>query len=681
MNPHKYLFVDRICPTSLVKILLCGHTAQTIWYFEPTGRLTRFLVLITTKVGLISAQLRPVSAHVGQVRAPSGISDYTNLLRLIRQTCRRIRKEHFVNHPLIRALSSRWSKDKILLYLEKMVEKNVRQEFLRIYLVEWIVRTHLSRQTDNTILAIPHTHWLSYFKPFAESQGINLLSYRHLEGFQKVSKWRLSLVKFTGYLVSKILKLRERSSNRVPSQPACGPTLAIRYWHRSLSFNPTERSEFFWLEERGIPLSEVLLYGYQSDQPINAETMQQLQDRNIRVLGNAPGIPSWHPTYRVFFIALRETLNLFRKTMSCLRELPSLFFYLLRHLTLLSLEFSYWYDFFSTNRIRINVGTLNTSVAQSLALDALGGISASYQFTASNILSPTTLLSAGENIQFVFSSFFEDLWLKIDAPVDAFVETGFIYDRVFEELRQNERVKKMKQSLIGKGATFVLCFLDENTVNRWDIPGWDIDTIIDYEFLLRWLLEDPALGIIFKPKYATNLFQRLSGIADLIQNAKQTGRCLFLTSDHLYGHIFPAEAALAADVCVGKLLGSTASFESQLAGVPTLMMDSEGYHDHPLRVVLPSGIIYKDWSSLRKAVENYRTEPAKHPTFGRWQSGLTLLDPFRDGQASQRMRLFIYSLYQLLEKGFSKSEALTTVIQEYKARWGQTSVTPGLINA
>jgi hypothetical protein len=377
----------------------------------------------------------------------------------------------------------------------------------------------------------------------------------------------------------------------------------------------------------------------------------------------------------MFRVLLGALVKIIAGVLTCLARRQWVSPYYVTNLAALAIGYAYWYDFYSTHRVRVNVGTLNTSVEQVLALDALGGVSAAYQYSVGNILFPTTLLSGGENVQFVFSSLFEQLWHSIEAPVDNFVHTGFIYDRAIQAVRDLDRVGQTRKQLQDSGARFILCFFDENSVNRWDIYASDEDAANDYEYLLRWLLADPTLGIVFKPKNSRNLFQRIGRVSGLIDQARQTGRCKFLTSDTLVGSIYPAEAALMSDVCIGKLDGSTAAFEARLTGVPTILIDNEGFRSHPFYAWGRSQLIFNNWNSLRAGVEKYRCAPQADQGFGDWSPGLRDLDPFQDGQASLRMGFHIGWIYEALKHGASKEAALAMATEKFAQRWGNEYIT------
>lgn len=685
----RMLFVDEVNFPSLLRVWALGHSLQTIWHFEPIAPSWQRLLRVFRRLGLIRAEVRQIDHHIGQVRNDAGESEYVKLLGYARAICSKIKREQLANNPLIRAMGSEWARSKVLLYFERLAEEEVQVECLRIGLVEWMLRTQLHIAPAQCLLLIERRQWFSYLEARARSRGIRLVAYGgHPWDPTKIARIASRLFRASRKVLAILLRtIRGRlrrpealgRSQDLPGKPAAeqrppASTVAMRYWYRKLSFDPTERSEFFWLNGSGIPYSEVLLYDYVADKPLDAETLNQSNARGIRLLGRGPGIPTWLPTQRMFTVLLRTVLKLTLGVLTCMARGQWASFYYVRKLLALALDYAYWYDFYATNRVRVNVGTLNTSVGQVLALDTLNGVSVAYQYSASNILSPTTLLSAGENIQFVFSPVFERLWRCIETPVDNFVHTGFIYDNAIQAMRGLDRVSERRKQLQDNGARFILCFFDENSTNRWEIPASNDEAADDYEFLLNWLLDDSTLGIVFKPKAFMSLFQRIARVSSLIEQANQTGRCTFIHSDTFYGSTYPAEAALMADVCIGKLSGSTATLEACLAGVPTVLIDIDGFRSHPFHAWGRGWVVFDDWESLRVAVERYRTAPEAHPEFGDWSPGLSDLDPFRDGQASLRMGLHVRWVYEALKQGASKRTALAVAAEQFAQRWGDASI-------
>jgi len=353
-----------------------------------------------------------------------------------------------------------------------------------------------------------------------------------------------------------------------------------------------------------------------------------------------------------------------------LRDRRASLWYLIE-LSALAVDYAYWVDFFATHRVRINVGTINTPVSQMLALDALGGVSVAYQFSTVSDLTASSQFASGGDVQFIFAPAFEPLWRSVRSPAAQILSSGFVYDGALEPVRQRAQAQAVRRALERHGVRYLLCFFDESSINKWEFDFTNEDAAQEYRFLLQWLLDDPTLGLIVKPKHFGDLFERIRSVMPLVEAARQTGRCAFLGSEAVVGHIFPTEAALQADVCIGKLTGGTAAFEAQLAGVPTLLVDTEGLAAHPFYRWGSHGVIFRDWAKLRQAVEQFRRAPNTLPGFGDWSEGLSDLDPFRDGQGTARLGSYIGWLYEALARGASKQEAMAIAGQRYAARWSR----------
>lgn len=681
----RILFVDQINFLSLLHILTTGRSYKTIWYFDPATKFAKLLFHTFCCFGLIRPDLCQIENHIGQVRNRFGESQYINFLSDTRTICDTIKRKELSHDPLIKKMGSRWKLKKILLYFDKLVEIEVRKECLRIGLIEWMLRTQLKISPEKSVLLIKRNYWFSYIKRYGKSFGISLIAYGNYWFPRKISIKVYRMFRMLGYIRASLYKLFKflLSSVKKPNlfsdlqkkpntkeQPK-STKIAIRYYYRKLSFHPNERSEFFWLNGSDIPYSEILLYDFISEEHLDGETLRQIDSKGVKLLGRGPGISRWVPTGLMIKTFVRTILEIVTLLFTCLINKQWISPYYMGHFMILAIEYAYWYDFYATNRVRINVGTNNLHVGQVLAIDDLDGVTFAYQYSASNIYSPTTSLTAGENVQFVFSAAFEQLRHSIDAPVDNFIRIGFIFDGALKAIRNFDRASEIRKQIQDNGASFILCFFDENSLNRWDIYASENDAANDYEYLLKWLLSDPTLGIIFKPKKPEQLlFKRISRLYKLINQANHTGRCKFLTSEYIFGSIYPTEAALMADLCIGKLDGSTAALEAFLAGVPTVLVDIEGFRSHPFYKWGCDRVVFKNWESLQRFVEQYRTAPDAHPEFGDWSPGLECFDPFQDGKACERMRFYIHWVYEALNQGNSRTAAMGIANDKFKKKWG-----------
>jgi len=685
----KVLFVDKITLSSLCYIMRFRRLLETIFYFDNVRPLFVKCIKISQKASLIQANFKKIDRNMECVRDEQGENEYYRILEDAREICRRIKKEQFASDTIIKAMASVWSTDKVVQYLGvQTFRKEVRKECLRISLVKWLATNRFKCNTSDWALLIRKTKWFYYLEGYARSKGVRLAGYggtgfralsRPFGGVLKISRSMLYILKknITGLVH---LPDRERGSAATvkPPEERMKPsqTVAIRYFFRKPSFDPTERSEFFWLIDSGIPFSKVMLYDYVEQGGLDAAVARKLSESGIRLVKNrGSGLRDGQFRFGIVRVFLSIAFRLTRNGLRLLAKGRCVSSYVFPKLFTLALDHAYWYDFFSRNQVRVNVASATkTSAAQALALDTLNGVSFSYQYSISNFLSPALARVVVEDVLFVFSHVFEKRWRDIDAPVKIFVKTGFIDDAAIRNIGYLERITKERRKLRTAGAEFILCFFDENSNELWDIPGSNESAAKDYEYLIKWLLRDPTLGLVLKPKKAGTLFQRMPHLSPLINQAVDTGRCLLLKSEGIIGNIYPAEAAMMSDLSIGKSFGGTAALEASLAGVRSVLLDDLVWRSHPFYEWGCGKVIFKDWETLRASVDAYRRSPEVHTELGDWSPGIEELDPFRDGQASLRMGDFIRWVYEALKVGKSKSEALRTAAESYRRRWGLDSI-------
>ena len=673
-TPSRTVFVDRMGPAALLRLLGLRRSLRAIWYFDAASPVLLRLISWSQRLGLLRAEVRQVEHNIGHVRDDSGKFEWDRLWGYIREVGMKIKKERTLTDPLVRRMAPTWELAKVATYFEKKIEYELRDDCYRIGLVEWMARSQLGVEPSNCILVLERRQWYPYIRDLARSRGMATASYLDPRGglakaipvaFKAFDRGLLLL---KGLASSVLRRARFTGTPRPESMAATavarGPAIGIRYYFRSLSLDPSVRSEFFWLQGSDIPYSDVLLYDYVTDVPLDAETTARLREQGIRLLGRGPGVPTWRPTPRMYPVLFRVMSRLARGLFASWARGQWVSPYYLRQLVVLGLDYSYWYDFYEANGVRVNVSAMhNLKVSQVLALDALNGVSAVYQYASSIICLAASYLYAGEDVVFVFSPAFEKLWHKIRAPVRSIVPVGFIDDGAVSHLRTLRRPEELRGDLESHGARFVLSYFDENSTDRWNNCCSDEQSADDYEFLLRWLLADPYLGIVFKPKKATNLLQRIQRVKGLVDEAMATGRCKFLMGETVIGGIFPAEAALAADICIGR--PGTAALESRLAGVPSLMVDLDGFRDAIYQSWGRGTVVFDDWPSLRAAVERYRDDPEGYSELGDWSPGIDEIDPFRDGNASRRIGLYVKLIYDSLNRGASREEALAKAAEQY----------------
>lgn len=670
------LFVDVLSTSALLRLVLLHRVTGVARCFERGSRSAHTIA----RVGAFLRLLPPVAEvmeRYSELRYQDGRSDYIELMRDSRRLSVQIRDNWVRHDPLVVSLGRIWPQSLILMHFDRLLEEDLLRECKRISMVRWLSATAAGSARGAPVLLLSRRPWLRALADHARARGVRVVGHG----------WPVDLAPALRALgrLSRVVAHRsgrsggrdpraEESGRSVAALQVPGATLAVQYGYRTLDVSPAERSELFWLQDHLPKDMNVLVHGYNSPRPIAGDTLRTLQRMRVRVVGAALGATLWRPTLGVLKIALQPALLLVRGVRLGLPR-PQLFSpFIGRQLARLVLDYGYWYEFFAVHGVRVHVAPMNSgsSVGQVLALRALNGISASYQLSIANIVAPSATLSTGEDVQFVFSDRFRSIWEGVAGRPRTFVTTGFLYDAAVYSPQLRQRARQLRERLERSGATFVLTFFDENSHDRWHSTSTNEDEARDYGFVLRWLLEDPSLGLVVKPKRGNDVLARIASVGDLLDSARRTGRLILLQSDFMVGN-YPAEAALAGDIAIANLIGATAALEARLAGRPAVLVDTRGLRDHPFYRWGAGHVVFKDWPALRGAAEAYRMAPQEHSRFGDWSGVIDEFDPFRDGQAAQRMRDFLFAVWVALGQGLSREAALERAQAMFARRWAVDS--------
>jgi hypothetical protein len=600
----------------------------------------------------------------GDLRDPDGRSGFLRVLRDTRDVCARVTERRVVGDPLIRRLSARWPLDAFALHFERQIEFDLRWEVLRVDMA--------CRLADGGVatLIVRRRVWSEELRIHAVERGVRLVCYPTM--LETAAVVRLARLGATLALATARGLARRPRPAATPSPGARRPAIALQYGHRKLGGGAHERSELFWLGERVPPGWSVRIEGYAGEvEPSEAQRPAEVGP----AVSHGPAAP-----IAVLQFAVPSLWRVARFAVGRLMSLKGVDLHALRLAVSLIRDHASWSVRFRANGVRVLVAPLfsEASVGQRLALEELGGVTAGYQVSISNVVAPTALASPGADVQFIFGDVFRGIWAGVPAPPRRFVTTGFIYDAAATDPTIRERASAVRDRLRSAGARYVIAFFDENSASGWSSPFTDRDAASDYRALARWLLEDETLGVVVKPKKSENLFARIAEAKDQVDAAIRTGRLVLLLDRQLVGSVYPAEAALAADIAVSKIMGATAALEARLAGTPTLLVDTEGFTDHPLYKLGRGAVVFEDWATLREAIEAKRADPAAEASVGEWGATLSDLDPFHDGRAAERMRDHLVAVCAALERGASRAEALACADRLWSERWGPIRAAGGV---
>ena len=231
---------------------------------------------------------------------------------------------------------------------------------------------------------------------------------------------------------------------------------------------------------------------------------------------------------------------------------------------------------------------------------------------------------------------------------------------------QRDLAQDAASDLHRNGAVYILALFD----NAFPSPNF-------HRFFLEWLLQDPNLGILIKPKkpWIEDVHPELT---ELFARATATKRLCMMDVA-----VWPADAALAADFSVGHT-SLSAAVVSALAGARILFLDYARLDREPLTKYAtlhslgPKRCVFFDHETLRHAALDYFHDPSCNPHLGDAMPVLDQFDPFRDGRASQRIGEYVQWYMEGIDKGASRDDALYRATGNYADKWGEDKVMRGL---
>ena len=314
----------------------------------------------------------------------------------------------------------------------------------------------------------------------------------------------------------------------------------------------------------------------------------------------------------------------------------------------------------------------NDHIAWSDAIKDNGGISVNWQMAFDGFCHAECLINS--DIVFSYSKFSTEIDKKIKSKIKHNVIIG--YPKDYAPALLIDTANQVRAKLKANGAKKIVFVIDENSIDdsRWH-TGHELQRE-NYSFILEKVLEIPWLGVIFKPKRAINLRQRLGHIEKLLDKALVTGRChIFEDSGRHTTSAPPILAGLAADVCIhGHLNAGTAALECAFEGKPTLLIDREGAPYSKLYDLPKGKVIFHDWPSAIDALIDHFNTPNGIDGFGDWSSIIDELDPFRDGLAAYRMGTYLKWLVDGFDKGIDREDIMSNAASKYKELWGEDKV-------
>lgn len=686
MTANNIAYLDRLSVSSLLSVVFSGRKYSHVYYFNLSSGAFG-AVKFCRWFGLIRAVPLLVEFTFDDIRDEKGSRQFFRIGEDVTHICMEMGRKEFAASHFLKGFADLFRMDSIVQYFEKVVEEKIYPEAVFINAARWHADNRLNARSRSVDYFLEKGLFGRYLAPYAVGMNMRAVEYRSIvssfhQGWLEKAAAVFSLKKKAAHAGPSAVKAKreEFTPRRFDAAAIKAPVVGAWYTCRTVTFNLKDRSDFFWMLKSDLPRDRVLVYFDRTDIPATKEMSDTISGEGVHAVAlsngatNTPEVPVWQSGICYSEMKTAYVAVILRKyLMSLVRLNPPPLFYAAYMLNFTK-QYSYWFDFFKTTGIKVNVDPpsfFKTYVPKNLALENAGGVSVSYQWSVIN--QSTVSMSVSTDVMFAFGPEFKRIWEENGSYVLSLVYCGYITDYAFKEVRQDALA--LRDGLKSKGVNFIVCFFDESSADDRMSAISHEKTSQTYGYILTRLLEDETLGVIFKPGYPKSLFDRLSSISPLIEKAMATGRCIFLDKGTYLTQIYPALAAQAADVCIGLLLSGTVSLEAWLSGTPTVFLDIERLYSNPIYQCGKGKVVFDDMDSLFSALRQYRDNPDGSSGFGDLSRWAKDKDPFKDGNASLRMGQYIGWLLEAFDGGMTREEAIPYADKKYALAWGAGSVT------
>ncbi|MFH1581678.1 MAG: hypothetical protein ABIC39_06335 [Pseudomonadota bacterium] len=537
------------------------------------------------------------------------------------------------------------------------------RELLLIHVAIWKNKNTAAAAQD-CVVFMRVGMWLQEIRSYASKYGVKVVPVSgdlHID-LKKIVKRNPLLRKL--YFMA-IGKLRGNRLSLVPKSPR----LALDYYGHFNLGRPELHSDLFFWQQSELPGKDIVITFALAKDPLDKNKLAELEKHNMQPVILTPqatrlaSVPVYAPPINwKQKVELRVSPNKLENNWlnSQIKDYDSLY--------------NYWHGFFSKNNIKMYLSWYKYDGNHCVIADALrelGGAMAIYQRAFEECSSPETMIDA--DVVFGFSKEVADLERGSGSIIPYHVVTGYFGDHRFPLLEKP--AQELRGKLQKSGAKHIIAFFDENSRedSRWHTGSQFMRD--NYRFLLEKALAEPWLGLVFKPKVPSTLRKRLGDVAELLKRAEATGRCFVFEGGALHGSYPPAIAALASDVTIhGHLCAATAGVEAALAGVPTLLMDREGWPVSKLYRLGKGQVVFDNWDEAWAACMDHWHDPSGIPGFGDWSSMLDEIDPFRDGRAAERIGTYLKWLLDGFKAGLPRETVLADAAERYVKIWGKDKI-------
>ena len=601
-------------------LLIKRKRSQEIIYLDPASRLQKS-VFFVLKVFGISA--RELDFHLGDIERTRNSSLYLKGIRLADSLARQLSSKA-INEYGLSKLNEGIGRKSLQLSLAKFYQIQLMDFCLRLVFLQ-----SCRDEYKYSLIERPYFLDLEYIKTF--------------EGTERIAFYSSPLAGLKGVLtaLSRVIRITFRCLyivtlswfKRVDIPISCADNIILSLKEDPIHDHTDQRNQQFWSEgsskssvhyildqsTRFTDFNSVSIYGITHRLPLYAVGFALRKHWRSSRLQRTPNV-----LIKEFF---KSILNFDARACTAVLYLTLLF--------IKSREIGALAIMLRANRYVFKETHGLESDAIQLVSDNIGLTTVGIQY--SNLPVKNCLMDSTPDKFLIFSDLYKTMFSDKYFSPREFIVTGYPYRNVQNYVRSP--AEKLRKELHNKGADLIIGYFDENVLSgKFSLTNRD-HHYEEISQLAKLVLSNPSIAVVVKPQFTANTTEHLYHSDSLIKKAFDTGRLLDLCrGQDVRNRVYPAETGLICDICVGNMLGGTASLEVAVIGSRSAMINPYNVEAPWVNLLSDQNIMFGDLHDFLRATKNMNRDDLLTTDIGDWSSVVKNFDPFDDELSFKRIQ-------------------------------------------
>ena len=612
------MLVDKLCLNLI--FYFKKNVPKEIVYLDPANRIQRFLFSV---LGVFGIKVRELPFHLGDIEK----SRHSNLYQkgvLLADALSRDLSKQIIENTYLDAINREFGRNTLQLRLAKCYMAELMPFCLRVVFLQEHPEASQQRYIQKPYLL----SW-EYVKNCDQLKGIQFYS-KPLAGVRGLLGTFIQYIKVI--LRHFYVRLRSHMGTiDLPVSKSINIILSLK--EDSISSSQSRRNQQFWIQGAAADYTYYVLDGsWEFRKFFSITTFGKTHSLPLCVVGLA--LRKYRKDPRLVSVS-RSQLKILLGVMLSLNMASMFAFLNVQVLFLKSVEIGALALLLNANRYVFKETHGTESDAMQLVSGDIGVNTYAIQY--SNLVLKNCWMDSTADKFLIFSEMYKRIFSDENFSPLEFIITGYPYREVINHVTQP--AEKIRSALHGLGASVIIGYFDENILpGKFSITNREHH---HYEVskLAELVISNKEIAVIIKTQFVRNSTSSQYGRDGIIQGALNTGRLIDLChGSDARNTAYPTEVALASDICVGNMLGGTASLEVALSGNRSAIINPYNVEASWKHLLSGQNIVFPDLDHFLLAMQDIDKIDINSTSLGDWSSIINEFDPYPNEFSFERIQ-------------------------------------------